>query len=64
MRAPMASAYVGVSPAAFMQHIAPMLTSISPTPGTRAWLKEDLDAFLDAKAGRVAASQEANPWHS
>ena len=62
LRAPLAAAYVGVSEPAFRIHIAPGLQSINPTPGTRAWLREDLDAYLDAKAGRVAAFEEANPW--
>lgn len=62
LRAPLAAAYVGVSVPAFREHIAPTLSVISPTPGTRAWLREDLDAFLDGKVGRVAALVEENSW--
>lgn len=64
LREPLAAAYVGVSSASFVRHVAPALKAVQITPGVRAWLREDLDAFIDEKAGRVAGSEEVNPWHS
>ena len=62
LRVTHAAAYVGVSEPAVRNHVAPDLRAIHVTPRTTAWLREDLDAWLDAKAGRVAASEDINPW--
>lgn len=62
LRLPLAAAYVGISPTAFTAHVAPAVKPIHPTPGTVAWLKDDLDRWLDALAGRSASEQEQNPW--
>lgn len=61
LRPELAAAYVGLSPSTFAAHckIAP----VQLTPGIRVWLREDLDRWLDERAGRVAASPEINPWH-
>jgi len=63
LRATLAAAYVGVSESAFYAHIASAIPHIHPTPGTTAWLREDLDAYLDSLTGGVTASAEKNPWH-
>ena len=62
MRADKAAAYLDIKPTAFRQHVAPNLRAVHPTPGSVAYLREDLDAYLDRQAGRVAASEESNPW--
>lgn len=64
LRESFAAAYCGVSESSFRIHIARNVRAISPTPGTRAWLREDLDDYLDGLRGTVAASKERNPWHS
>jgi predicted DNA-binding transcriptional regulator AlpA len=63
LREPLAAAYVGLSESTFRVQVAPVVSAIALTPGTRAWLREDLDRWLDERAGRVPASQEHNPWH-
>ncbi len=58
----LAAAYVALSPATLRRRVqandAP--TPIQLTEGRRVWLREDLDAWLDRKAGRVSASQGAS----
>ncbi|UPY35532.1 hypothetical protein [Sediminicoccus sp. KRV36] len=63
LRAEKAAAYLDVSKSQFLAVIAPELKAINLSPAVRGWLREDLDAWLDARAGRVAASPEHNPWH-
>lgn len=62
MRAPVAAAYLGMSEASFRRHVA--IEPVQLAPGITAWLREDLDLWLDARAGRVAGSAEVNPWHA
>ena len=62
LRASLAAAYLGMSEASFRRHVA--IPPVQTAPGIVAWLREDLDAWLDAKAGRVAGSLESNPWHT
>lgn len=62
LRAEMAAAYLGMSEASFRRHVA--IKPVQLAPGITAWLREDLDGWLDARAGRVAGSQELNPWHA
>jgi hypothetical protein len=62
LRIGLAAAYVGLSEASFLRHCA--VQAIQITPGTKAWLREDLDRWLDERAGRVAGSPEVNPWHA
>ena len=63
MRVPDAAAYVGLSNTTFLREVAPRLKSVPLTCRTVAWLREDLDAWLDQRAGRAAALAEVNPWH-
>lgn len=62
LRAELAAAYVGLSTASFARHCA--VAPIQVTPHLKAWLREDLDRWLDERAGRVAGSAEVNPWHA
>jgi len=62
LRINLAAAYVGLSEATFLRHCT--TKPIQLTPGTKAWLREDLDRWLDERAGRVAGSTEINPWHA
>jgi predicted DNA-binding transcriptional regulator AlpA len=64
MGAALAAAYLDVSETTFHRVIAPDLAAVPLTPGRVAWLREDLDRWLDAKAGRVPASSQGNPWHA
>jgi predicted DNA-binding transcriptional regulator AlpA len=64
LRLPLAAAYVGLSPATFQRAVATAVVAIYLTPGTVVWLREDLDRWLDARAGRAPASPQDNPWTS
>lgn len=59
---PLAASYVGLSASTFRAHVAPDVPPISLTGRRIAWLREDLDAWLDRRAGRGAASPGKNPW--
>jgi predicted DNA-binding transcriptional regulator AlpA len=64
LRAELAALYVGVSESWWLLEVkagrAPSPVYLSPR--IPVWLREDLDAWLDDRAGRVAASPAANPW--
>ena len=60
MRLPDAAHYVGLSESGFRDRVAPAVDPVR-IGGTVGWLREDLDAWLDGQAGRVAASAP-NPW--
>jgi len=62
LRAEKAAAYLDVSKTHFLATIAPELTEVRLSQGVVGWLRDDLDRWLDGKAGRGAASPEANPW--
>ncbi|MBS7789237.1 transcriptional regulator [Roseococcus sp. SDR] len=63
MRASAAAHYLGMSESCFRATVAPELREVR-IGGIVGWLREDLDGWLDARAGRAAQSQpEANPWH-
>lgn len=64
LRLPLAAAYVGLSATAFREHVASKLSAIHLTPGTVAWLRDDLDRWLDEIAGRTPQSEQVNPWHT
>lgn len=63
LRAELAALYVGVSESWWLAAVragdAP--AAIYLTTRIPVWLREDLDAWLDARAGRIAASAP-NPW--
>lgn len=63
MRAERAAAYLDVSPSHFLSVIAPELREVRLSPRVVGWLRDDLDAWLDARAGTGAGSTENNPWH-
>jgi predicted DNA-binding transcriptional regulator AlpA len=56
MREPLAAHYCGVSPSTFRARIAPHIPSVRVTDGCVAWYREDLDAWLDRRAGRAPAA--------
>lgn len=47
LREDLAAAYCGLSPSAFQRAVAPKVPAIRPSPGCVAWLRDDLDAYLD-----------------
>jgi predicted DNA-binding transcriptional regulator AlpA len=61
----LAAGYVGISRATFQREVeagnAPKPIRI--TQGRNIWLREQLDRWLDSRAGTVPASLEHNPWH-
>jgi hypothetical protein len=64
MRAAAAAYYLGMSVTAFRTTVAPNIAEVR-VGCIVGWLREDLDAWLDARAGRATASEdEPNPWHS
>jgi hypothetical protein len=62
----LAAGYVGLGVTTFREAMAE--AGIAPvwlTKGRRVWLREDLDRWLDGRAGRTAPSApQANPWHA
>jgi predicted DNA-binding transcriptional regulator AlpA len=59
LREELAAAYVGLSPASFRRDVVPEVPPIKLTTRCVGWLREDLDAWLDRRAGRVQASAPA-----
>lgn len=57
-RAKEAARYIGVSETKLRALGLPTVR----IDGTVGWLLEDLDAWLDRRAGRAAASAPVNPW--
>lgn len=64
LRAPLAAAYLGVSRSLLHELVArgELPRPIHITPGTAVWLRDQLDAWLDARAGRAPASPQRNSW--
>jgi hypothetical protein len=60
----MAAYYVGLSPTTFRTKVVPAVPAVHLTDRRLAWLREDLDAWLDGQAGRATASTGNNPWDS
>ena len=56
MRAAAAAHYLGMSESSFRATVAPELREVR-IGGMVGWLREDLDAWLDARAARDAPSQ-------
>jgi prophage regulatory protein len=61
LRAENAAAYLGMSASHFRTVVAAEVSAVTLGPHLVGWLREDLDAWLDGKAGRTALS-ETNPW--
>ena len=65
LREELAAAYVGLSVGTFRAQVAAgeAPDAIRLTAGRKVWLRDDLDRYLDRKAGHVAVAGEAvNPW--
>lgn len=62
LRADNAAAYLGMSVTHFRTTVAAEVSAVTLGPHIVGWLREDLDGWLDAKAGRAAPSAEQNPW--
>lgn len=64
LSADLAASYVSLGQSTWLREVkqgrAPAPVQI--TPGRRVWLREDLDAWLDRRSARDAASPESNPW--
>ena len=56
----LAAAYVGLSQTSFRSYVMPVVRRIALTPGRFVFLREDLDAWLDSKAG-AAPDKSAEP---
>jgi predicted DNA-binding transcriptional regulator AlpA len=58
-----AAAYVGLSRNSLLREVdegrAP--APVWLTPGRKVWYKEDLDAWLDGRAGKIAPSSANDP---
>lgn len=50
----------GMSAATFMKVVAPHVPRVILSPRNQGWLREDLDAFLDRRAGKPDASEAAH----
>lgn len=67
MRAARAAAYLDVSLTWFHEHVAREVAPIRLSRGIVVWRREDLDRWLDNRAGGAAPSAEddaPNPWHT
>ena len=62
MPEPLAAAYLGLSVSRFQACVASEVTPINITARLRIWVREDLDAWLDRRAGRMPGSPGFNPW--
>lgn len=63
LRADLAAAYVGLGETTFREIVAPDVPPIHLTGKRVAWLREDLDRWLDLKAGKEGTQGvTANPW--
>ncbi len=56
-----AADYVALSVATFRLYVVPVFPAVQLTPGRVGWLREDLDAWLDQKAGR-SPPEVLNSW--
>jgi uncharacterized protein (DUF1810 family) len=64
MRAERAAAYLDVSRTYFLDHIAPQLAALRPSPGVVLYRRASLDRWLDQQEAGGAASPKGNPWHT
>ena len=64
LSAQLAANYVGLSVTSFREHVAADVQPVRLTPGRLAWLREDLDRWLDARRLTVAPSEDADPFLS
>ena len=60
-----AAAYVGLSVTTFREGVAPSVPPFHLSERRLAWLRDDLDAWLEKQAGRKPGTAEdlaPNPW--
>ena len=64
MRVTVAAAYIGLSVAILEREVKAgrLPSAVQLTEGRKVWLKEDLDAWLDRRAGRYAAPDAKAAW--
>lgn len=64
MREALAAEYIGISALTLrvLRGKRDFPHPVQLTPGRIVWLREDLDAFLDRKAGRRVPLLEENEW--
>ncbi len=64
LREELAAAYVGLSAGTIRAERArgAFPAAVLLTPGRIVYLREDLDAYLDRKAGRVASAADGRDW--
>lgn len=63
LREDWAAAYVGLGTTTFREQVAPSVPAVTLVGRRKAWLREDLDRWLDARRAGGAPSEEDNPWH-
>lgn len=64
MRVELAAAYCGISRSSLhaLADAGDAPKPVKLTAGIAVWLREDLDAWLDRRAGRAPASPQRNTW--
>lgn len=63
LRVDLAAAYVGLGETTFREIVAPEVPSVRLTEKRIVWLRDDLDRWLDRRAGRGATpGRDPNPW--
>ncbi|CAM2754926.1 hypothetical protein CFR75_06270 [Komagataeibacter xylinus] len=58
LRVEQAALYVGLSVSTFLAQVAPQVPPVKLTVRRQIWLREDLDRWLDVRAGRTGAARE------
>ncbi len=64
LKVELAAAYVGLSVTSFRQMVMPSVPPVYLTEKRIAWLREDLDRWLDSRAGRASQAIRQNSWDS
>lgn len=58
----MAAEYVGASISLFRRTVASQVAAVWIGERRKVWLRDDLDAWLDRRAGRSLSEADDNPW--
>ena len=64
LRAEQAALYVGLSTSTFLAQVAPAVPPVKLTVRRQVWLREDLDRWLDMRAGRAGSAGQKNTNNS
>ncbi|MGS0647987.1 helix-turn-helix transcriptional regulator [Komagataeibacter melomenusus] len=56
LRLEQAATYVGLSATTFLAQVAPDVPPVRLTVKRKVWLRDDLDRWLDARAGRAPSA--------